>query len=221
LTDPSGAAAQHALLQQQLSVLAYSPYGDSPLFRNPLSDPKKKEERLKPTNPTAQKALTTPTHYKLTPRPATRVRPKALGSSGASKSQLFDGLDDDEPSLTNGAFVPRKSIKKLVLKNLNSSQYSSPLSKEIDDLASPPEYPHNGHSHVEDEEEMAGLSSRTEEDPEVSQFYVNPISKPVAFSPPAVLQDTISELNMHKAARNGLEVRRVMSDLLIILKTKI
>ncbi|KAI4785787.1 hypothetical protein KUCAC02_037549, partial [Chaenocephalus aceratus] len=44
LTDPSGAAAQHALLQQQLSVLAYSPYGDSPLFRNPLSDPKKKEE---------------------------------------------------------------------------------------------------------------------------------------------------------------------------------
>lgn len=64
-------------------------------------------QRLKPTNPTAQKALTTPTHYKLTPRPATRVRPKALTSSGASKSQLFDGLDDDEPSLTNGAFIPR------------------------------------------------------------------------------------------------------------------
>ncbi|XP_035522633.1 nuclear pore complex protein Nup98-Nup96-like [Morone saxatilis] len=107
LTDPNAAAAQQAILQQQLSVLAYSPYGDSPLFRNQLSDPKKKEERLKPTNPTAQKALTTPTHYKLTPRPATRVRPKALSSSGASKSQLFDGLDDDEPSLTNGAFIPR------------------------------------------------------------------------------------------------------------------
>uniref|UniRef100_A0A8P4GAQ5 Nuclear pore complex protein Nup98-Nup96 n=1 Tax=Dicentrarchus labrax TaxID=13489 RepID=A0A8P4GAQ5_DICLA len=107
LTDPNAAAAQQAMLQQQLSVLAYSPYGDSPLFRNQLSDPKKKEERLKPTNPTAQKALTTPTHYKLTPRPATRVRPKALTSSGASKSQLFDGLDDDEPSLTNGAFIPR------------------------------------------------------------------------------------------------------------------
>ncbi|KAK1875220.1 Nuclear pore complex protein Nup98-Nup96 [Dissostichus eleginoides] len=199
LTDPSGAAAQHALLQQQLSVLAYSPYGDSPLFRNPLSDPKKKEERLKPTNPTGPEG--SDHAHSLQAHP-----PSALGSSGASKSQLFDGLDDDEPSLTNGAFVPRKSIKKLVLKNLNSSQYSSPLSKEIDDLASPPEYPHNGHSHVEDEEEMAGLSSRTEEDPEVTQFYVNPISKPVAFSPPAVLQDTISELNMHKAARNGLEL---------------
>ncbi|XP_029303435.1 nuclear pore complex protein Nup98-Nup96 isoform X3 [Cottoperca gobio] len=206
LTDPSGAAAQQAMLQQQLSVLAYSPYGDSPLFRNPLSDPKKKEERLKPTNPTAQKALTTPTHYKLTPRPATRVRPKALTSSGASKSQLFDGLDDDEPSLTNGAFVPRKSIKKLVLKNLNSSQYSSPVSKESDDLASPPEYPQNGHSHVE-EEEMAGLSSRADDDPEVTQFYVNPIAKPIPQGRAQTsLQDTISDLNMHKAARNGLEL---------------
>ncbi|XP_059207267.1 LOW QUALITY PROTEIN: nuclear pore complex protein Nup98-Nup96 [Centropristis striata] len=207
LTDPNGAAAQQAMLQQQLSVLAYSPYGDSPLFRNPLSDPKKKEERLKPTNPTAQKALTTPTHYKLTPRPATRVRPKALTSSGASKSQLFDGLDDDEPSLTNGAFIPRKSIKKLVLKNLNSSQYSSPVSKEADDLASPSEYPQNGHSHVEEEEEMAGPSSRADDDPEVTQFYVNPIAKPIPQGRAHTsLQDTISELNMHKPARNGLEL---------------
>lgn len=127
-------------------------------------------QRLKPTNPTAQKALTTPTHYKLTPRPATRVRPKALSSSGASKSQLFDVLDDDEPSLTNGAFKPRwifdcwqhccklrlwtnenivvihrKSIKKLDLKNLKCSQYSSPADKERDDLASPAAYPQNGH----------------------------------------------------------------------------
>uniref|UniRef100_A0A8C2DJS7 Nuclear pore complex protein Nup98-Nup96 n=1 Tax=Cyprinus carpio TaxID=7962 RepID=A0A8C2DJS7_CYPCA len=126
LTDPNASAAQQAVLQQQINALAYSPFGDSPLFRNPLSDPKKKEERLKPTNPAAQKALTTPTQYKLTPRPATRVRPKALSSSGSSKSQLFDGLDDNEPSLNNGAFMPRKSIKKLVLKNLNnSSLYNS------------------------------------------------------------------------------------------------
>lgn len=210
LTDPSAAAAQQAMLQQQLSVLAYSPYGDSPLFRNQLSDPKKKEERLKPTNPTAQKALTTPTHYKLTPRPATRVRPKALTSSGASKSQLFDGLDDDEPSLTNGAFIPRKSIKKLVLKNLNSSQYSSPVNKETDDLASPSEYPQNGHSHEEEEEELReapGPSSRADDDPEVTQFYVNPIAKPIPQGRSQTsLQDTISDLNMHKASRNGLEL---------------
>uniref|UniRef100_A0A4W6F9G6 Nuclear pore complex protein Nup98-Nup96 n=1 Tax=Lates calcarifer TaxID=8187 RepID=A0A4W6F9G6_LATCA len=201
LTDPNAAAAQQAMLQQQLSILAYSPYGDSPLFRNPLSDPKKKEERLKPTNPTAQKALTTPTHYKLTPRPATRVRPKALTSSGSSKSQLFDGLDDDEPSLTNGAFIPRKSIKKLVLKNLNSSQYNSQTETEADDLASPPEYPQNGHR------ELAGPSGRADDDPEVTQFYVNPIAKPIPQGRAQTsLQDTISDLNMHKPSRNGLEV---------------
>uniref|UniRef100_A0AAQ4NZ97 Nuclear pore complex protein Nup98-Nup96 n=1 Tax=Gasterosteus aculeatus aculeatus TaxID=481459 RepID=A0AAQ4NZ97_GASAC len=213
LTDPSGTASQQALLQQQLSVLAYSPYGDSPLFRNPLSDPKKKEERLKPTNPTAQKALTTPTHYKLTPRPATRVRPKALSSSGASKSQLFDGLDDDEPSLTNGAFVPRKSIKKLVLKNLNSSQYnspqnSSPPSKETDDLASPPEYPQNGHRYTHTH---THTHTHEYDDPEVTQFYVNPIAKPLPQGRvQASLQDTISDLNMHKPARGaGIVLNRV------------
>lgn len=43
LTDPN-AALQHAVLQQQLNALNYSPFGDSDLFRNPLSDPKKKEE---------------------------------------------------------------------------------------------------------------------------------------------------------------------------------
>uniref|UniRef100_A0A7N8Y0C4 Nuclear pore complex protein Nup98-Nup96 n=1 Tax=Mastacembelus armatus TaxID=205130 RepID=A0A7N8Y0C4_9TELE len=163
LTDPNAAVAQQAMLQQQLNVLAYSPYGDSPLFRNPLSDPKKKEERLKPTNPTAQKALTTPSHYKLSPRPATRVRPKALTSSGSSKSQLFDGLDDDEPSLTNGAFVPRYVT--------------------------------------------AHCGCRVDDDPEVTQFYVNPIAKPIPQGRAHTsLQDTISDLNMHKAVRNSLEV---------------
>uniref|UniRef100_A0A3B3V3C7 Nuclear pore complex protein Nup98-Nup96 n=1 Tax=Poecilia latipinna TaxID=48699 RepID=A0A3B3V3C7_9TELE len=210
LTDPNANAAQQAILQQQLNVLAYSPYGDSPLFRNPLSDPKKKEERLKPTNPTAQKALTTPTHYKLTPRPATKVRPKALTSSGTSKSQLFDGLDDDEPSLTNGAFVPRKSIKKLVLKNLSSSQYSSSsLNKDSDDLASPSEYPQNGHRYRNDPQVLFQQQDRgrADDDPEVTQFYVNPIAKPIpqGRAQPS-LQDTISDLNMHKQPRNGLEV---------------
>uniref|UniRef100_A0A4W5LLK8 Nuclear pore complex protein Nup98-Nup96 n=1 Tax=Hucho hucho TaxID=62062 RepID=A0A4W5LLK8_9TELE len=201
LTDPNASAAQQAVLQQQINALAYSPFGDSPLFRNPLSDPKKKEERLKPTNPAAQKALTTPTHYKLTPRPATRVRPKALTSSGSSKSQLFDGLDDDEPSLTNGAFMPRKSIKKLVLKNLNgSSLYSSPINRDTDDLASPPEYPLNGlrsdTASVDEDDDV--VEGGAEDDLEINKLYPKPS-----------LQDTISELNAHRVgarARNGLEV---------------
>lgn len=48
-------------------------------------------------------------------------------------------------------FLRRKSIKKLVLKNLSSSQYSSSsLNKDSDDLASPSEYPQNGHRYRSD-----------------------------------------------------------------------
>ncbi|XP_035288063.1 nuclear pore complex protein Nup98-Nup96 isoform X2 [Anguilla anguilla] len=217
LTDPNAAAAQQAVMQQQINALAYSPFGDSPLFRNPLSDPKKKEERLKPTNPAAQKALTTPTHYKLTPRPATRVRPKALTSSSSSKSQLFDGLDDDEPSLSNGSFMPRKSIKKLVLKNLNGSSLYSAVGRETEELASPAEYPENGLSVPEtrpQEEEEAEPERAEEELEEVTKFYTNPIAKPIPHPlegrlsrQSQALQDTIAELNVRPAgASNGLEL---------------
>ncbi|XP_033620078.1 nuclear pore complex protein Nup98-Nup96 isoform X5 [Fukomys damarensis] len=215
LTDPNASAAQQAVLQQHLNSLTYSPFGDSPLFRNPMSDPKKKEERLKPTNPAAQKALTTPTHYKLTPRPATRVRPKALQTTGTTKSHLFDGLDDDEPSLANGAFMPKKSIKKLVLKNLNNSNLFSPGNRDSEDLALSSEYPENGErfnflskpvdeNHQQDEDD----------DSLVSRFYNNPIAKPIPQTPENAgnkhnnsnsVDDTIVALNMRVALRNGLE----------------
>ncbi|XP_016073611.1 PREDICTED: nuclear pore complex protein Nup98-Nup96 isoform X2 [Miniopterus natalensis] len=215
LTDPNASAAQQAVLQQHINSLTYSPFGDSPLFRNPMSDPKKKEERLKPTNPAAQKALTTPTHYKLTPRPATRVRPKALQTTGTAKSQLFDGLDDDEPSLANGAFMPKKSIKKLVLKNLNNSNLFSPVNRDSEDLASPSDYPENG-------ERFSFLSKPVDEnhqqdgddDSLMSRFYANPIAKPIPQTPESAgnkhnnsssVDDTIVALNMRAALRNGLE----------------
>ncbi|XP_010178236.1 PREDICTED: LOW QUALITY PROTEIN: nuclear pore complex protein Nup98-Nup96-like, partial [Mesitornis unicolor] len=217
LTDPNASAAQQAVLQQHLNSLAYSPFGDSPLFRNPMSDPKKKEERLKPTNPAAQKALTTPTHYKLTPRPATRVRPKALQSSGSAKSHLFDGLDDDEPSLSNGAFMPRKSIKKLVLKNINCSPLFSPVNRENEDLASPSEYPENGDRFflsvpADESHRQDGEREEEEDHHEVTRFYTNPIAKPIPQTPentahkrPSSVDDTIVALNMRAALRNGLE----------------
>ncbi|XP_036991657.2 nuclear pore complex protein Nup98-Nup96 isoform X4 [Artibeus jamaicensis] len=215
LTDPNASAAQQAVLQQHINSLTYSPFGDSPLFRNPMADPKKKEERLKPTNPAAQKALTTPTHYKLTPRPATRVRPKALQTTGTAKSHLFDGLDDDEPSLANGAFMPKKSIKKLVLKNLNNSNLFSPVNRESEDLASPTDYPEDG-------ERFSFLSKPVDEnhqqdgddDSLMSRFYSNPIAKPIPQTPETAgnkhnssssVDDTIVALNMRAALRNGLE----------------
>uniref|UniRef100_A0A674INM7 Nuclear pore complex protein Nup98-Nup96 n=1 Tax=Terrapene triunguis TaxID=2587831 RepID=A0A674INM7_9SAUR len=218
LTDPNVSAAQQAALQQHFNSLTYSPFGDSPLFRNPMSDPKKKEERLKPTNPAAQKALTTPTHYKLTPRPATRVRPKALQTAGSSKSHLFDGLDDDEPSLSNGAFMPKKSIKKLVLKNLNSSNLFSPISREAEDLEPPSEYPENGERFnflsrsVDENHRPEGEREEEDDHHEVTRFYTNPIAKPIPQTPENAVHkhqnnvdDTIVALNMRVALRNGLE----------------
>ncbi|XP_066475536.1 nuclear pore complex protein Nup98-Nup96 [Tiliqua scincoides] len=215
LTDPNASAAQQAILQQHLNSLTYSPFADSPLFRNPMSDPKKKEERLKPTNPAAQKALTTPTHYKLTPRPATRVRPKALQTTGSSKSHLFDGLDDDEPALSNGAFMPKKRIKKLVLKNLNNSNLFSPLSCEADDLASPSEYPENGERFnflsrsIDENHREDGEQEEEDDQHEVTGLFSNPAAKQ---TPENVLHkhhnhvdDTIMALNMHTALRNGVE----------------
>ncbi|OBS74662.1 hypothetical protein A6R68_14816 [Neotoma lepida] len=183
LTDPNASAAQQAVLQQHLNSLTYSPFGDSPLFRNPMSDPKKKEE--------------------------------ALQTTGTAKSHLFDGLDDDEPSLANGAFMPKKSIKKLVLKNLNNSNLFSPVNHDSEDLASPSEYPENG-------ERFSFLSKPVDENHQqdgdeesfVSRFYTNPIAKPIPQTPESAgnknnssssVEDTIVALNMRAALRNGLE----------------
>ncbi|KAG8137163.1 hypothetical protein E2320_005692 [Naja naja] len=104
LTDPNVSAAQQAVLQQHLNSLTYSPFGDSPLFRNPMSDPKKKEERLKPTNPAAQKALTTPTHYKLTPRPATR---------NLNSSSLFSPTSAEVDDLASPSIYPENGDRSV------------------------------------------------------------------------------------------------------------
>lgn len=68
-------------------------------------------------------------------------------------------------------------------------------------------------SHVEEEDsrEVPGPSGQADDDPEVTQFYVNPIAKPIPQGRTQTsLQDTISDLNMHKPARNGLEVRSLI-----------
>lgn len=214
LTDPAASATQQAVLQQQLSALAYTPFGDSPLFRNPMVDPKKKEERLKPTNPAAQKALTTPTHYKLTPRPATRVRLKALQASGSIKAHLFDGLDDDEPTaLSNGTFLPRKSIKKLVLKTPSGPLTFSPtILKETEEVPSTSKYPDNGELEPEGRRERE--LELEEENPEVTKFYTNSIVKPIPQTPEGLgchkslgssMEDTISAMNLRNLRNGNLE----------------
>ncbi|TKC36301.1 hypothetical protein EI555_012157, partial [Monodon monoceros] len=108
-----------------------------------------------------------------------------------------------------------KSIKKLVLKNLNNSNLFSPVNRDSEDLASPSDYPENG-------ERFSFLSKPVDEnhqqdgddDSLVSRFYTNPIAKPIPQTPESAgnkhnssnsVDDTIVALNMHAALRNGLE----------------
>lgn len=65
---------------------------------------------------------------------------------------------------------------------------------------------------IEDSREMLACGDRAEDDLEVTNFYVNPIAKPIPQGrPQADLQDTITELNMHKVSRNELEVSRTLN----------
>ena len=80
-------------------------------------------------NPAAQKALLLAgNQYKISPHRNVKVKPKPISSLttgpgtlksnlSTSNSPLFDGLEDDDiMNSKNDLFVPRKSVKKLVIK---------------------------------------------------------------------------------------------------------
>ncbi|XP_041359202.1 nuclear pore complex protein Nup98-Nup96-like [Gigantopelta aegis] len=127
--------ANDAQLQQQLQALASSPFGDSPLFWNLKQNAARKDEVLKPTNPAAQKAaLSSASQYKVSPRPTAKIKPKSLHSlMNGTKSQLFEGLEDDDFSFGNDTFMPRKSVKTLVLKKNQCDSSASRGSSLIDE----------------------------------------------------------------------------------------
>lgn len=128
--DPNNVAAlQHT--QQQILAMTINPFGDSPLFRNPIKDTSRESEVLKPTNPSVQKALLNDNHYKVALLPTAKIKPKPWSPVPSGKVLLFDGLEDEEPSLGTAAFLPKKSVKKLVLKSLNNSQSSLTLTSSV------------------------------------------------------------------------------------------
>ncbi|XP_022797911.1 nuclear pore complex protein Nup98-Nup96-like [Stylophora pistillata] len=117
---------QQKLLEHQLLILSNSPFGDSPLFRNSLLEKSRPERASTSTTSSLQKVSTTPSHYKVSPRPAARIKPRPINNYTMNKSKLFEGLEEDS-GLSPDTFVPRKNIKKLVLKT-KSNKEDSPLS---------------------------------------------------------------------------------------------
>eukprot|EP00117_Sycon_ciliatum_P031773 scpid7024/ scgid3908/ Nuclear pore complex protein Nup98-Nup96; Nuclear pore complex protein Nup98; 98 kDa nucleoporin; Nucleoporin Nup98; Nuclear pore complex protein Nup96; 96 kDa nucleoporin; Nucleoporin Nup96 len=115
-TDAATAAQQQAQLQLQLATLHNSPFGDSPLFKTALQDAKK-WSKDQPT-PASKSSTTTPSHMKVSSKAVARLRPQPLVSRPAAKAQLFDGLESDVPGTLSSPdlFVPRSSVKKLVIK---------------------------------------------------------------------------------------------------------
>ena len=81
---------------------------------------------MKPTNPAAQKAAliaTNQPHYKVSPH-GLKAKVKPLSGKhnvSGNKSAFFDGLDEDDSiEAKSDLFVPRSSVKKLILKPKNA-----------------------------------------------------------------------------------------------------
>ena len=117
-------AAGGSTIQQQLLSLAASPYGENPLFKSMLSDSNRRQEILKPTNPAAQKALAANT-YKVSPHRNVKIRMKPKDDN--DKTAIFEGLDDGIMS-AGEVFIPRSSVKKLVLRSRPSDTSSLSVS---------------------------------------------------------------------------------------------
>lgn len=140
-TATSTTSSTGAELAQQLQALASSPYGDSPLFWNlKQQSSSKREEVLKPTNAAAQKAVLNSGGYKVSPRPVAKIKPKSLhGLLSGSKGQLFEGLEEDDLGFGGEMFVPRRSVKKLVLKKGGDGSASSNRSmSQVNDVPPSP-----------------------------------------------------------------------------------
>ncbi|XP_052868912.1 nuclear pore complex protein Nup98-Nup96 [Anopheles cruzii] len=115
-TSPSG--QQTVPIHQQILAMATSPYGDNPIFKGikPLAGPT--EDSLKPTNPSAQKAILEGSnyHFKVSSRSgsADRVKVKPLGAAQLKKS-IFDGLEEYDSTLED-SFTLKPNAKRLIIK---------------------------------------------------------------------------------------------------------
>ncbi|XP_025995170.1 nuclear pore complex protein Nup98-Nup96 isoform X2 [Solenopsis invicta] len=114
-------------VHQQILALVSAPFGDSPLLKNLLPASGKTEELLKPTNPTS-KVLNSPQYRVTANNKSPKIKARVVSSSQLSKKSLFDGLEEEDPVITE-AFQPRPSAKRLVLrpKSATNSSVQSPI----------------------------------------------------------------------------------------------
>ncbi|KYM75978.1 Nuclear pore complex protein Nup98-Nup96 [Atta colombica] len=109
-TKTNGSVPVH----QQILALVSAPFGDSPLLKNLLPASGKTEELLKPTNP-ASKILNNPQYRVTANNKSPKIKARVVSSTQLSKKSLFDGLEEEDPVITE-AFQPRPSAKRLVLR---------------------------------------------------------------------------------------------------------
>uniref|UniRef100_A0A182MCY3 Nuclear pore complex protein Nup98-Nup96 n=1 Tax=Anopheles culicifacies TaxID=139723 RepID=A0A182MCY3_9DIPT len=124
-----GAAGQQSVpIHQQILAMATSPYGDNPIFKGikPLAGPS--EESLKPTNPSAQKAILEGSTYQLKISSRTgntdRVKVKPLGAAQLKKS-IFEGLEEYDSTLED-SFTLKPNAKRLIIKPRSKSMIVVP-----------------------------------------------------------------------------------------------
>ncbi|XP_038105897.1 nuclear pore complex protein Nup98-Nup96 [Culex quinquefasciatus] len=119
LGGAQGQPAQAAVpIHQQILAMVTSPYGDNPIFKDikPLSGAS--EDSLKPTNPSAQKAILEGANqqFKVSPKvTGSGVKVKPVGAATLSKKSLFEGLEEYDSTLEE-SFSLKPNAKRLIIK---------------------------------------------------------------------------------------------------------
>lgn len=114
-----GQPAQNVVpIHQQILAMVTSPYGDNPIFKDikPLSGAS--EDSLRPTNPSAQKAILEGSNqqFKVSPKVAgSGVKIKPVGAATLSKKSLFEGLEEYDSTLEE-SFSLKPNAKRLIIK---------------------------------------------------------------------------------------------------------
>ncbi|PIK59288.1 hypothetical protein BSL78_03798 [Apostichopus japonicus] len=170
------APSQNAQSQLHLFNLLNSPYGDNPLFKNKLTEKDAKDGSNKSTS------------FLVSARQSPSAKPKPHFSNNKSwKAKFFEGLEEEDPTLSPATFVPRRSVKKLVIKKKleleenhvnDSSLFGKTLSTDDDLIERTSIYPErdSDRDHAMDRQN----SSKEDGDPNCTVSDLNPTggSKP-------------------------------------------